>query len=101
MSRRSALRWIWIVVTSLVVVAAAGTPFFLKTGREALPARDEGPPLVKSEEQYYVLLAVLEVDPKKEEDSDWDTGGSAPETPAMYTSNRLAPARRRDRHDPG
>ena len=79
MSRPNALRWIWIVVTSLVVAAAVGTPFFLKADGKELSDAEAGPQLVKSEQQYYVLLAVVEVDPKKEGDSAWDTGGSAPD----------------------
>jgi len=73
------VRYVWIVVTSLVVVVAAGLPFLLRG--DPVPATTEaGPPPLLEGEHYYVLLSVIEVAARDEGDEAWDrVGGEAPD----------------------
>ncbi|MHC4818566.1 MAG: hypothetical protein ACYTF8_10975 [Planctomycetota bacterium] len=73
------MRYVWIVVTSLVVVIAAGLPFLLRG--DPLPEIPEtGPPPLREGEHYYVLLSVIEVAARDEGDEAWDqVGGEAPD----------------------
>ncbi|MHC4960101.1 MAG: hypothetical protein ACYTGN_17220 [Planctomycetota bacterium] len=77
-------RWIWLIVSSLAVVAIAGAPFYF-AGRDApapAPSRapdKTAPPTVRAETQYYVFLTMVEAAPKDEDGDGWDTGGSAPD----------------------
>ena len=76
------MRYVWIVVTSLVVVAAAGLPFLL-SGDPAPPAAPEaGPPALREGEHYYVLLSVIEVAARDEDGDAWDKVGE--EAPDLF-----------------
>ncbi|MHC4341344.1 MAG: hypothetical protein ACYSX0_14180 [Planctomycetota bacterium] len=74
------MRWIWISVSSLAVLAAAAAVVLHLTAKSE-PAQEEaeGPKLVKQEHSYYVLLPKLEVNRQMEGGTDWDSGGSAPD----------------------
>ncbi len=68
------MRYVWIALGSLLVVAAAGAGVFY-LGRERAPAPGAPPlPRVAEERHYYVLLTLVEVEPGK-----WDAGGSPPD----------------------
>jgi hypothetical protein len=68
------VRYAWIALGSLLVVAAAGAAVYL-LGKEPAPAPGPPPlPRVAEERHYYVLLTLVEVEPGK-----WDTDGSPPD----------------------
>lgn len=74
------MRYVWIVVTSLVVVVLAGLPFLLGRDREAPAPENPGPPRLREGEHYYVLLSVIEVAARDADGDAWDTvGGEAPD----------------------
>ena len=74
------MRWTWIVGTTLAILALCGLPFLLWPADGAPPPRaPEGPAGVEAEKHYYVLLAVVEVEPEKRPGKPWDSGGSAPD----------------------
>lgn len=86
--RSATAQWTWIVATSLFVIIAFGAPFALQQAEEHLPAvladhpaqTNQGPKMVADGDHYYVLLAVIEVAPKADdEDSSWDPRDSAPD----------------------
>ena len=77
----AAMRYVGIVVTSLVVVVAAGLPFLLRG--DPVPATPEaGPPPLREGEHYYVLLSVIEVAARDEDGEAWDTVGE--EAPDLF-----------------
>jgi hypothetical protein len=76
------MRYVWIAITSLVVVVAAGLPFLLMRDPGGAPpaAAEAGPPPLRKGEHYYVLLSLIEVAARDEGDEAWDTvGGDAPD----------------------
>lgn len=77
------MRYVWIVVTTLVVVVAAGLPFFLWRDRPppAAPA-DTGPPRLREGEHYYVLLSVIETAARDADGDAWDSVGE--EAPDLF-----------------
>jgi hypothetical protein len=76
----AAMRYVWIVVTSLVVVVAAGLPFLLWRDRAPATPPNAGPPRVREGEHYYVLLSVIEVAARDADGDAWDkVGGEAPD----------------------
>ena len=72
------LHWLWIIASSLAVVGAAGSPFLVRI-RVDPPEREPEPRLVEKEVHYYVLLSVVEVEPKDDEGETWDSRGGAPD----------------------
>lgn len=79
------MRWVWIFLTTIAVVAAAAMPFhapvraWLEERSAQKPTAPTGPPAVTAERQYYVLLAMIEVEPKDADDDAWDATGSGPD----------------------
>jgi hypothetical protein len=78
------MRYVWIAITSLVVVAAAGLPLLLLGDPgEAPPTSPEaGPPPLREGEHYYVLLSVIEVAARDEGEAAWDKVGE--EAPDLF-----------------
>jgi hypothetical protein len=78
------MRYVWIVVTSLVVVVAAGLPFLLSRDRQGTPEEppEAGPPRVEEGEHYYVLLSVIEVTARDVGGEAWDKMGE--EAPDLF-----------------
>ena len=70
------MRYLWFSLTTLLVVAAVGAPLFLLAKPAAVVAeqRPDGPRKLEAEQHYYVLLTVIEVEPKDAEESSWDAG---------------------------
>ena len=74
------MRYVWIVITSLVVVVLVGLPFLLWRDREPVAPDDPGPPRLREGEHYYVLLSVIEVAARDADGDAWDkVGGEAPD----------------------
>jgi hypothetical protein len=76
------MRYVWIVVTTLVVVVLAGLPFLLWGDREPPPPADAGPPRLQEGEHYYVLLSVIEVAARDADGDAWDSVGD--EAPDLF-----------------
>ena len=83
------MRWLWYVLSTLAVVAAAAAPFaeplrsevreWLRGDPESGTEEAPLPPAVAAEQQYYVMLASLEVSPKDADGDAWDGDGSGPD----------------------
>jgi len=73
------MRYVGIVVISLVVVVAAGLPFLLVRDQAAPATPEAGPPLLREGEHYYVLLSVIEVAARDANDDAWDNVDEAPD----------------------
>lgn len=74
------MRYVWIAVTSLLVVVLAGLPSLLWRDREPSAPVDPGPPRLREGEHYYVLLSVIEVTARDADGDTWDKmGGEAPD----------------------
>ena len=83
------MRWLWYVLSTLAVVAAAAAPFaeplrsevrgWFQEEAEAGGDDAPGPPPVAAEQQYYLMLASLEVSPKDSDGDKWDSDGSGPD----------------------
>ncbi|MHC4137483.1 MAG: hypothetical protein ACYTDU_01840 [Planctomycetota bacterium] len=76
------MRYVWIVVTSLVVVVAAGLPFLLSRDWAPQVTPEAGPPLLREGEHYYVLLSVIEVAARDANGEAWDKVGE--EAPDLF-----------------
>jgi hypothetical protein len=76
------MRYVWIVVTTLVVVVAAGLPFFLWRDPPPAAPADAGPPRLREGEHYYVLLSVIEVAARDADGDAWDSVGE--EAPDLF-----------------
>ena len=72
-------RYLWSALTTVLVLAGVGAPLLLRAD-EPVEAAPAARPLsfVEAERQYYVLLSVLEVEPKNGDDG-WDIDGSPPD----------------------
>ena len=83
--RSSLGRWSWIIGSSIFVLVVFGLPFLVGSANqeEGVVSQEEpplaGPPPVRDEFHYYVLLTVLEVASKEDGESGWDTGQGAPD----------------------
>jgi len=73
------MRYVWIVVTSLVVVVLAGLPFLLWWDPQPPAPAEAGPPLLREGEHYYVLLSVVEVAARDADGDAWDKVDEAPD----------------------
>jgi hypothetical protein len=73
------MRYVGIVVISLVVVVAAGLPFLLVRDQAAPATPEAGPPSLREGEHYYVLLSVIEVAARDANDDAWDRVDEAPD----------------------
>ena len=77
-SNGGAFRWIWVALTSVLVIGAVAYPFL----REA-PAKSDAPREAPTQSmdgrQYYVLLSAVEVAAKNPSGNRWDIGRSAPD----------------------
>jgi hypothetical protein len=69
------MRYLWIALSTVAAVAAAAGAFLYVQSRpgEAQAPAPPLPPLVAEETHYYVLVALIEVEPRNG-DQDWDMG---------------------------
>ena len=83
MAAKRVLVWIWILLSTLLVVGSAGAAIYYWGDKDAAEEQEpsQAPRLVEAEKRYYVLLAVLEVEAKADADGDsaWDTRDGAPD----------------------
>lgn len=83
--RTGALRWLWVGLTSVLVIGSVAYPFL----RELRAAPTEAPPPGETRRhegwramdgrQYYVLLSAIEVTGKNASGNRWDVGSPAPD----------------------
>ena len=83
MAARRVFTWIWVVLSTLLVVVSAGAAIHYWRDRNAAQEHESprSPQLVEAEQRYYVLLAVVEVEAKAEAggESAWDPRGGPPD----------------------
>lgn len=83
-------RWVWTALTSILLVAAVGHPYWRGwlegdapggdgAHAPAVGAAPAAGPEVADEARYYVFLSGLEVAPKDADGDKWDTRGGAPD----------------------
>lgn len=78
-------RWIWVALTSVLVIGAVAYPFLRELDAAAgnAASADEAPavegPEVQVGKQFYVLLGGVEVAGKKQDGARWDVGQPAPD----------------------
>ena len=78
-----ALRWLWVGLTSVLVIGAVAFPFLRAEpapGSEpAREARTQDGGGARTGQQYYVLLSAVEVADKNTKGNRWDIGHPAPD----------------------
>lgn len=83
MAARRVFTWIWVLLSTLLVVVSAGGAIHYWRERDAVHEHEppRSPQLVEAEQHYYVLLAVVEVEAKAEADGEsaWDPRDGAPD----------------------
>ncbi|MEE8106818.1 MAG: hypothetical protein V3T86_14895 [Planctomycetota bacterium] len=83
MAAKRVLVWVWILLSTSLVVGSAGAAIYYWRDKDAAEEQEplQAPRLVEAEKRYYVLLAVLEVEAKPDPDGDsaWDTRAGAPD----------------------
>jgi len=76
------VRYFWIGLTSLVVLAGISVPFLWNRGASSgeTPTAVPETTVVDAGEMYYVMLSAIEVAPQKDDDgAKWDIDGSPPD----------------------
>jgi len=75
------VRLLWIVLTTVIIVVAAGAPLVIWKHTAAAPALSPAVPSpgLEPEQHYYVFLTVVEVEPRDADGDAWDSRGGAPD----------------------